>query len=129
MDDRELAEIQHNKAVRGYIIRSLVKGYNNTALTRQLSNSMIAAGLIVSPDITKYLDYLRDAGYIEFTNLKVTAYNAYAKDAVIRLTKAGVDLAEGTIEDAGVDVGWEGRGRRTAYPPRLTNCRLKSKDR
>ena len=43
-------------------------------------------------------------GYIEFTNLKVTAYNAYAKDAVIRLTKAGVDLAEGTIEDAGVDV-------------------------
>ena len=46
MDDRELAEIQHNKAVRGYIIRSLVKGYNNTALTRQLSNSMIAAGLI-----------------------------------------------------------------------------------
>ena len=104
MDDRELAEIQHNKAVRGYIIRSLVKGYNNTELTRQLSNSMIAAGLIVSPDITKYLDYLRDAGYIEFTNLKVTAYNAYAKDAVIRLTKAGVDLAEGTIEDAGVDV-------------------------
>lgn len=46
MDDRELAEIQHNKAVRGYIIRSLVKGYNNTALTRQLSNSMIAAGRI-----------------------------------------------------------------------------------
>ena len=104
MDDRELAEIQHNKAVRGYIIRSLVKGYNNTALTRQLSNSMIAAGLIVSPDITKYLDYLKDAGYIEFTTLQVTAYNAYAKDAVIRLTKAGVDLAEGTIEDAGVDV-------------------------
>ena len=104
MDDREMAEIQHNKAVRGYIIRSLVKGYNNTALTRQLSNSMIAAGLIISPDITKYLDYLKDAGYIEFTNLKVNAYNAYAKDAVIRLTKEGVDLAEGTIEDPGVDV-------------------------
>ena len=65
---------------------------------------MIAAGLIISPDITKYLDYLKDAGYIEFTNLKVTAYNAYAKDAVIRLTKEGVDLAEGTIEDPGVDV-------------------------
>ena len=61
MDDREMAEIQHNKAVRGYIIRSLVKGYNNTALTRQLSNSMIAAGLIISPDITKSLDYLKDA--------------------------------------------------------------------
>lgn len=104
MDEREMAEIQHNKAVRGYIIRSLVKGYNNTALTRQLSNSMIAAGLIISPDISKYLNYLEDAGYIEFTNLKITAYNAYAKDAIIRLTKEGVDLAEGTTEDPGVDI-------------------------
>ena len=44
------------------------------------------------------------AGYIEFTAEKVTAYTAYAKDAVIKLTKEGVDLAEGTTEDAGVDV-------------------------
>ena len=65
---------------------------------------MMAAGLIVSPDISKYLDYLQGAGYIEFTAEKVTAYTAYAKDAVIKLTKAGVDLAEGTTEDAGVDV-------------------------
>ena len=27
-----------------------------------------------------------------------------SNDAVIKLTKAGVDLAEGTIEDAGVDI-------------------------
>lgn len=86
------------------VIRCLVKGYNNTALTRQLSNAMIAAGLIISPDISKYLDYLQGAGYIEFTEEKVTAYNAYANDAVIKLTKEGVDLAEGTIEDNGVDI-------------------------
>ena len=30
--------------------------------------------------------------------------NAYANDAVIKLTKEGVDLAEGTIEDNGVDI-------------------------
>ena len=52
----------------------------------------------------QYLDYLQGAGYIEFTAEKVTAYTAYAKDAVIKLTKEGVDLAEGTTEDAGVDV-------------------------
>ena len=98
----EQAEIKQNKAIRGYIIRCLVKGFNNTALTRQISNSMMAAGLIISPDISKYLDYLQ--GYIEFTAEKVTAYTAYANDAVIKLTKAGVDLAEGTIEDAGVDI-------------------------
>ena len=104
MDDREQAEVLHNKAVRGYIIRSLVKGYNNSALTRQISNAMIAAGLIISPDITKHLNYLADAGNIEFTDQKVTAYNAYTKDAVVRLTKEGVDLAECTIEDPGVDI-------------------------
>lgn len=104
MTDMEQAEVNQNKAVRGYIIRCLVKGFNNSALTRQVSNAMMADSLIISPDISKYLDYLQDAGYIEFTNKKVTAYTAYAKDAVIRLTKSGVDLAEGTIEDPGVDV-------------------------
>ena len=44
----EQAEIKQNKAIRGYIIRCLVKGFNNTALTRQISNSMMAAGLIAS---------------------------------------------------------------------------------
>lgn len=67
----EQAEIKQNKAIRGYIIRCLVKGFNNTALTRQISNSMMAAGLIISPDISKYLDYLQGAGYIEFTAEKV----------------------------------------------------------
>ena len=104
MNNVELAEVNHNKAIRGYIIRCLVKGYRNSALTRQLSNTLISAGLIISPDISKYLDYLEDAGYIEFEDHKVTAYNAYSNDAVVKLTKTGVDLAEGTIEDAGVDI-------------------------
>ena len=100
----EQAEIKQNKAIRGYIIRCLVKGFNNTALTRQISNSMMAAGLIISPDISKYLENLQVACYFYFTAEKVTAFTAYANDAVIKLTKAGVDLAEGTIEDAGVDI-------------------------
>lgn len=104
MNDAERMEIRQNKAVRGYIIRCLVKGYNYSALTRQLSNAMIASGMVISPDISKYLDYLKGAGYIEFTDDKVTAYTAYANDAVIKLTKAGVDLAEGSIEDNGVDI-------------------------
>lgn len=104
MNDAERIEIWQNKAVRGYIIRCLVKGYNYSALTRQLSNAMIASGMVISPDISKYLDYLKGAGYIEFTDDKVTAYTAYANDAVIKLTKAGVDLAEGSIEDNGVDI-------------------------
>lgn len=104
MDENEKAEVQRNKAIRGYIIRSLVKGNNNAALTRQVSNAMMAAGLIISPDIGKHLDYLKSGGYIAFTDDKIKTYAAYANDAVIKLTKKGVDLAEGTIDDAGVDI-------------------------
>lgn len=104
MTEQEQSEVKQNKAIRGYIIRCLVKGYNNSALVKHISNSMMAAGLVISPDISKYLNYLQEAGYIEFTDEKVTAYTAYAKDAVVRLTKLGVDLAEGTVEDPGVDV-------------------------
>lgn len=104
MEHLEKAEIRQNKAIRGYIIRCMIKGFNYTAVVRQLSNAMMAGGLIVSPDISKHLDYLEDAGYIEFTEKKVTAYNSYANDAIIKLTKKGIDLAEGTIEDNGVDI-------------------------
>ena len=89
MDEMTEVEISRNKAIRGYIMRSLVKGYQNTLLVRQIS---------------KHLDYLRDGGYITFTDKSVNAYNAYRKDAVIKLTKEGVDLVEGTTDDPGVDI-------------------------
>lgn len=104
MDENMQLEIKQNKAIRGYIIRSLVKGHQNSLPIRLLTNTMVNAGLIVSPDISKHLDYLREAGYIQFTQKQVNAYNAYRADAVIKLTKSGVDLVEGTIEDPGVDI-------------------------
>lgn len=104
MDEINELEVSRNKAIRGYIIRSLVKGHQNTLLLRQITNALVADGMIVSPDISKHIDYLREGGYIVFVDKTVNAYNAYRKDAVIRLTKKGVDLVEGTIDDPGVDV-------------------------
>lgn len=104
MNDVEMQEVQQNKAVRGYILRSLAKGCTNSALVRVVTNALIQDRMIVTPDISKYVDYLVSAGYIEFTNVRVNAYNAYKNDAVIKLTKAGVDLLEGTIQDPGVEV-------------------------
>ena len=106
MDGFELEqeEIKRNKAIRGFIIRSLVKGYNYTALTRQIAGALYASGMIISPDISKHIDYLVDAGYVEITGDKIKAYRTYKDDAILKLTKEGVDLAEGTTEDPGVDV-------------------------
>ena len=104
LDDIAEQEVAKNKAIRGYIIRALARGNQNAIRVRQLTNALVADGMIFSPDISKYLDYLADGGYIEFSDKKVNAYNVYRKDGVIQLTKKGVDLVEGTIEDLGVDV-------------------------
>lgn len=104
MDDITEIEVQQNKAIRGYIIRALVKGHQNSLLVKQITNALVADGIIYTPDISKHLDYLKEAEYIAFTDKTVTAYTAYRRDAVIKLTKKGVDLAEGTIDDMGVDV-------------------------
>lgn len=104
MDEAAELEVAKNKAIRGYIIRALAKGSQNSLLVRQVTNALVGDGLILSPDISKHLEYLAEAGYLTFTGRTANAYNAYRKDAVIKLTRKGVDLVEGTIEDPGVDV-------------------------
>ena len=104
MDDMTEQEVAKNKAVRGYIIRALAKGSQNALLVRQITNALVGDGLIISPDISKPLAYLQEAGYIAFTGRTANAYNAYRRDAVVKLTRKGVDLVEGTIDDPGVDV-------------------------
>lgn len=96
LDETEYRGAQHNKAVRGYILRSLAKGHNNTLLCRQLVSVMVNDGIVVSPDISKHLDYLIGKDYIEFTDQRINSYTAYANDAVIRLTVEGIDLLEGS---------------------------------
>lgn len=100
-DDITEQEIKQNKAIRGYIVRALAKGSQNSLLVRHITNALLADNLITVPDVSKHLSYLSDGGYIEFTDKKA---NAYRRDAVIKLTKAGVDLVEGTQEDPGGDV-------------------------
>ncbi|MEA4892634.1 MAG: hypothetical protein VB085_08750 [Peptococcaceae bacterium] len=104
MDEKERQEIRQNKAIRGYIMRALAKGYRYSLLTRQIANALQAEGLIISPDISRHLDYLVEAGYVEITTDRVNAYQAYQNDAVLRLTKEGIDLIEGSTEDPGVDL-------------------------
>lgn len=102
--DYEAVQAAENKSNRGYILRCLAKGNKYQMLVRQIVNTMTAAGLIISPDISKQLTYLEEKGYIAFTDRKVTSYSAYENDAMVKLTAKGIDLVEGTIDDDGVDV-------------------------
>lgn len=103
MNDFEF-QVEQNKAVRGFILRALVRGNNYTLLCRQVSNLLISKNLVISPDIGEFLQYLFGKGYIQFTDKKVSSINAYRNDAAIQLTPKGVDLVEGTEDDPGVDI-------------------------
>lgn len=104
LNEQEMADVRTNKSIRGYILRCLAKCQNNSTMVSAIVSALSQSNLIMSPDISKYLNYLEDAGYIEYTDKKHKTYSIYANSKTIRLTKKGVDLVEGTIEDAGVDV-------------------------
>ncbi len=104
MTNQEKEEVKQNKVIRGYICRCLYKGNSYRAAARHVSSSLYTTGLIISPDVSKHLQYLETAGYIKTTDEKITAYRAFAEDAVLELTKEGIDLVEGTLEDEGIEV-------------------------
>ncbi len=105
VDDIERKRAEENRAVRGYIIRSLWNANNNTMILRQLVGVMINDGVILAPDISLHLEYLLEGGYVRFTNDKIKAHSAYRNDAVVKLTKKGTDLVEESIpDDAGIKV-------------------------
>lgn len=96
---------EQNASIRGYIMRTLVKGYHFSYPVKSLSNKMIANGLITNPDITSQLYYLEECGLIAFTNKKVSALSAMQEDAVVRLTAKGIRFIEqGGDSEMGIDL-------------------------
>ena len=70
-------------AIRGYIMRCLVKGYH----------------------FSGYLYYLEQCKLIEFTDKKVDALHAMQSDAVARLTAEGIRFIEnGGNTEMGIDL-------------------------
>ena len=57
-----------NASIRGYILRSLVKGYHFSLSTKTLTNKMMSCGLITTPDISNQLYYLEQCNLIQFSN-------------------------------------------------------------
>lgn len=95
----------NNAAVRGYIMRSLVKGYHFCCLVKELSNKMIANGLISDPDISTQLYYLEQCRLIEFTEKHIDSFSALKEDAVVRLTAEGIRFIEnGGSPEMGIDL-------------------------
>lgn len=99
------SDLQNNASVRGYIMRSLVKGYHFSCLVKELSNKMMACKLIIDPDISNQLYYLEQCRLIEFTDKNVNSFDALKNDAVVRLTAEGIRFIEnGGNQEMGIDL-------------------------
>lgn len=94
-----------NACIRGYILRSLVKGSRFSFPVKGLANKMVECGLISNSDISKQLYYLMECGLIELTDKTANAFDAMDKDAVARLTAKGIQFIEngGSLE-MGIDL-------------------------
>ncbi|WP_305482987.1 hypothetical protein [Duncaniella muris] len=102
---KDFEVVAHNAAVRGYILRLLVKGYHHTLTVRRVSDELLGSDLITDPDIWEPLEYLHDLGFIEFTKKQITPANAYQSDGVIHLTRKGIQFIESDVpEDLGIDL-------------------------
>lgn len=95
---------QSNASIRGYIMRSLVKGYHFALPVKTLLNKMLACGLITTPDISDQLYYLEQCNLIQFSD-KSSAFAALNDDAVVRLTAEGIRFIEnGGDPEMGIDL-------------------------
>lgn len=93
-----------NKNIRGWIVRILQRAYPAGLEERSLQKQLVALGYPVTKrDLGANLAYLAEDGYVEerkFGNeLRDDLLNKTYK-----LTTKGVDLAEGSITDDGVEI-------------------------
>lgn len=96
MDTLEISEV---KILRGDVIEKLYMTYGTDIRIAALRNALRSKGLIPEESLKKCIFYLGGEGK-RYIHVEVNKENWM--DSVIWLTPAGVNLAEGDIEDVGV---------------------------
>lgn len=94
-------EAQRNKKIRGWIVRILQRSYPAGFEPNTLCNQLNDLGYKVTVNGTiAALAYLQEDGFVENPqHMALGLENEFYK-----LTTKGVDLAEGTVQDLGVDL-------------------------
>lgn len=96
MDKLEINEL---KLLRGDIIETLYRTYGTDIRIAAIRNALRSKGLIPEEQLRKCIYYLGGDGK-RYIHVEVNQENWL--DSMIWLTPAGVNLAEGDMEDVGV---------------------------
>lgn len=94
-------EISERKVLRGNVIEKLYSTYGEDIRIAILKNLLRTSGLITEAELQKAIFYLGGEGK-KYVHVEVNRDNWL--DSTIWLTPAGVNLAEGDIEDIGVEI-------------------------
>lgn len=92
-------EIKLNKQYRAQIMRIMAAYYPASATAKQIRYSLLEYGLTNPGDISKHLYYLRDKGYIRYSDGSIRDID---DSEPIFISSSGIDLVEGTITDDGL---------------------------
>lgn len=94
-------EVARNKKIRGWIVRILERAYPAGLEADTLKKQLNDLGYgVTTHDAKAALAYLKEDGFVE--NPQFGALSL--ENEFYKLTTRGVDLAEGSIRDVGVDL-------------------------
>ncbi|WP_455089074.1 hypothetical protein [Peptoanaerobacter stomatis] len=89
-------ETMMNKKYRGEVMRVLALFYPTPITVKQVRLALLEYGITNGADVSKHLQYLLDKNYImvdkEFAE-------DFREEHLLRMSPAGVDLIEGSIDD------------------------------
>lgn len=85
-----------NKKYRGEIMRVLALFYPTPITVKQVRLALLEYGISNGADTSKHLQYLLDKDYI---NVDKEFVEDFKEEHLLRMSPAGVDLIEGTLDD------------------------------
>lgn len=95
----------NNKKIRGWIVRILSRAYPAGLEGNSIFKQLHDLGYTVTrKDFDANMAYIVEDGFVEEKMYGDISYEELLNNKIYKLTTTGVDLAEGTLKDSGVEL-------------------------
>ena len=94
-------EVVQKVKIRGHILRILELSYPTATFVSAVAAGLIERGLVSSPDISEYTQYLTDKKLVRVLH---STERFGIRERLLTLTPEGVDMLDGLTQSPGVEV-------------------------
>ena len=94
-------EVVQKVKIRGHILRILELSYPTATFESAVAAGLIERGLVSSPDISEYTQYLTDKKLVRVLH---STERFGIQERLLALTPDGVDMLDGLTQTPGVEV-------------------------